>query len=153
MALQDELLKLIQKASIEGTLTPAAVDYTKKLIEENASLTAKLDQHAQRISELTKQHGALADENRALTAAAADVAKREQAVATREKEITKLEMTAANEAKRVEDHKAMFSLVFRNLEMRRNVFTAVPATPASSGAYQTGSSAYVHEGPQTERSE
>ena len=152
MALQEDLLKIVQKAALDGTLTSTAVEYTKKLIDENQALQKQHEFDTNLIASLKKDVAAYSAGKLDVDAKLTAVIAREGAVTIREKEMTKLELQAANEKQRVEDHREMFRLVFRNLDVRRNVFVPVEAPrPTPTNSYPP--SGIVTEHQQMERSE
>lgn len=152
MALQDDLLKLVQKASIDGSLTPVAVEYTQKLIAENAALVSRRDTADAELAATKKALATAADNNANWASRLQELEKREAAVAAREKNMTRLELVAEHHQQRVADHKDMFALVFRNIQTRRNVFTGIaPAHPSPSNQYPAPG--FVQENQQTELAE
>ena len=148
----EDLERIIKKAAIDGTLTEEAAKQVQAALEENAKLKASVDSldrerktAHQKILELSakvERFGREKDE----------VLDREKAVAEREAKMTELELTAKHEAQRVADHQAMFSAVFRNMQVRRTVFTPLPGVPYDNGM---GPAVYpdVREDEQRETSE
>ena len=76
----------------------------------------------------------------------------EQDLLERERRATVLECKVESEMLRVQDHKDMFSQVFRNLETRRTVFPVQPAAHISDSG-MTGPGGFVEERTQTEKTE
>jgi len=126
----EQIQKIIQKAGIDGALTPDAINLFNKTIEKAKALKIELE-------ELQMAHKTL-DENYLNRGAKLDRVRselkayneREDQLEEREKEMFRLELTAEYEAERVKDHKEMFNTVFRNLETRRSIFTPVPGLPS-----------------------
>jgi hypothetical protein len=147
-----EIEKTVQQAAINGTLTKEAVDMFHGILEENAELTEKNESQRKQLSSVRDDLG---NANRDLGIANGLVqvaAEAEMAMAEREQKMTVLEMQAKYELARVEDHKEMFKVVFRNLEMRRNVFVApVPGSPDQYG--NRGADSYPTEHQQKESQE
>lgn len=148
-----EIQNAIERAAIDGALTKDAVQQFNSLIEHNEALQ---DQAIDFDKKFRRQDGEIKElttnlsMSQGLNKIAAEM---EASLIERERSITKLEMTAANETKRVEDHKDMFDKVFRNLEVRRSVFIA---SPGSAGADQYGTAlpaGYVEEREQKEKTE
>ena len=146
--LQEQLEKCIQKAALDGALTKDAVTQFHGILDANEKLVKENDHQNKLIVEKNAAISEMNEKLNQLLERTANMAERERAVTDREKEITKLEMKAACEEQRVRDHKEMFTTVFRNLEVRRNVFTAVdPGQPDQYGTRQPG---YTEENNQKE---
>ncbi len=133
--LTTELDKLIQKAALDGALTPQAVD-------QFHSLVTQCDAQAEELRSLAKIHGEvmeardkykqrldtmLNDANELSTRAAAIEADED------EHRDRKVMLKCAN--LRVEDHKEMFKVVFRNSVIRQGVMT--PVIPGPVDQYGT----------------
>jgi hypothetical protein len=111
------------------------LDFNRKFLRQDEQIKSMT-------TELSMAHG--------LNKVAAEM---EAGVILREQAITKLEAEAKHQGERVKDHKEMFTIVFRNLEVRRNVFTPSPGSP---GVDQYGTAlpaGYVDEHQQTEKTE
>ncbi len=149
--LSDQLDKVIQQASLDGTLTRDAVDQFHEILAENSSLGEENDRlkdlNAAGSKDLRETKVKL-EEHRSKVS---DWVGREKELAEREKNITKLELTAENEKKRVQDHINMVGLVFRNIEVRREVLTAVPG--AESNQYGAPSPGFVQRDKTSETQE
>jgi hypothetical protein len=133
--LTEDLDKLIQKAALDGALTQKAVDMFHSVLKENEELRdkcVKLEQTQMRMEEAKK---ALDSSFAQTSLELGEYHLREQELKDREKKITVLEMQAKYELARVEDHKEMFKVVFRNSVLRKEVMT-----PASSHTEATGAS-------------
>lgn len=149
----DELERIIKKAAIDGTLNESAAKQMQDTIEENRTLKAKLEIMESEATALRDRKSEQERELKKLNGEANAVADREETVAKREEKMTELELRAEHQSERVRDHQSMFERVFRNTEIRRNVFTPVPGLPASDLPYQPYSTPYAQENEQTERSE
>ena len=129
----EKIQKIISKAGIDGTLTEAAVEYFNDTLIDNSKLKSdismKTTQLKTRDREL-KEVNAKYSSNLTLLNAWKT---RATELKTREENMLKLELESKYDNMRVEDHKHMFELVFKNLEMRRNVFTPYAATPGDPG--------------------
>ena len=137
MSLSTDIQKLVEMEQIKGQLNPEVLQRVLDLQRTASDLEAKREQAAKELAAATVSNKKLADELAIASAKIDEIARRENECAKREAHITTLELTAKHEAQRVQDHRSMFELVFRNIETRRNVFTAVPGLPASEGTYQS----------------
>ncbi len=131
--LTDQLDKIIQKAALDGALTKEAVDQFHSLVKQ-------CDAQAEELRSQEKVNTKLIDERdklkvdlgmaQTLNKVAAEA---EIAMIEREKFITKLELTATHEKQRVADHINMFTTVFRNSVLRREVMTPLAPTKMDQG--------------------
>jgi hypothetical protein len=125
--LAQNLEKLIKKAALDGALTEDAVAQFDSIVKERNHLSEQLDyseQHYKTEAEkCNRYHEQLATANKCLE----EWAGREQDLLTREHECLEKELRAEYEAKRVEDHKTMFTTVFRNSVLRKEVMTPLEA--------------------------
>jgi len=125
--LTEQLDKIIQQAALDGALTQKAVDQFHSIITQNAALETKVasleivvEERRKRISGLEIDVG--------ISKTLVDLAaKAEIEMIEREKNITTLELTAEHEKQRVKDHINMFTVVFRNSVLRKEVMTPVTA--------------------------
>ena len=131
--LTEQLDKIIQQAALDGALTQKAVDQFHSIIVQNtaletevASLETVLDERAKKIDRLEIDLGMAKTLNK--VAAEAEIEMIE-----REKNITTLELTAEHEKQRVKDHISMFTTVFRNSVIRKEVMTPVTPAPMDQG--------------------
>jgi hypothetical protein len=150
--MNEELLstidKAIQKAALDGTLTDKAIQEFHGIIAANKDLTEENKTKTSQIKSLQDQLNNERSEHGIVKAKLQEYINRETDLCEREDKMLELQLTAEYERERVNDHKEMFSLVFRNIETRRNVFTAVPGQDA--GQYSSGTPPYVDERQQTE---
>ena len=119
----EQLDNMIQKAALDGALTQDAVRHFHELVEANGTLTEELrDTEKERIRLVTECEKLREDlkVTRGLVKMAMEA---EVAMIERELKMTTLELTAKHEAKRVEDHKEMVKLIFRNTTVRKEVMT------------------------------
>jgi hypothetical protein len=131
--LTDQLDKIIQKAALDGALTADAVDQFHSLVKQ-------CDSQAEELRKLNKVNTDLIDARdklkvelnlaQTLNKVAAEA---EIAMIERECNITTLELTAAHEKQRVQDHINMFTTVFRNSVLRKEVMTPLEATRMDQG--------------------
>ena len=137
--LTDQLDKLIRKAALDGALTEDAVAQFHSLVKQCES-------QAEELRKLNKLNTELIDKREKLTLDL-DIAKTlnkvaaeaEIAMIEREKFITKLELNAEHQKQRVADHINMFTTVFRNSVLRKEVMTPVhPSAPDQYGTRQEG---------------
>ena len=149
---QEAIDKILQRAVLDGVLRDGEITRYSDLIKSEAGQRQALETLKREAVELKDKRQALQKENQTLTDYLKEWTRREDELLTREKEMTKLECRLEAEQTRVSDHKSMFQLVFRNTEVRRNVFTAVPGIPGS-GDYSQPISPYVSEDTQTETPE
>ena len=133
--LTDTLEKVIQQAALDGALTEDAVSQFHSLVVERNALkdaNVEWEESDKKLKkDLEKLVGEL-DMARSLNKVAAEA---EMAMIEREAKITKLECKAEHMEERVKDHKEMFTTVFRNSVLRKEVMT-----PASSHTEATGAS-------------
>ncbi len=130
-----EIEAIVQKAGIDGTLRKMAVEQFDDMVKENVALKEKVEQ-----LEADNKKGSAANSDLRNRIANAETIvnkweERESELATREKAITALELNAAHQAERVKDHKEMFTIVFRNTVLRKDVLTAISGT--DGGQYQS----------------
>ena len=138
--LTEQLDKIIQQAALDGALTQKAVDQFHSIITQNAALETKVASLEVVVEERRKKISGL-EIDVALSKTMVEVAaKAEIEMIEREKFITKLELTATHEAQRVKDHINMFTLVFRNSVLRKEVMTAIAPAPMDQG--MTGQQGY-----------
>lgn len=131
--LTDQLDKLIRKAALDGALTESAVDQFHSLVKQCDSQAEELRSLNKLNTELKDKRDKLTTElhlSQTLNKVAAEA---EIAMIEREKHITRLELTAELESKRVQDHKEMFTTVFRNSVLRKEVMTPVAPAPMDQG--------------------
>jgi predicted RNase H-like nuclease (RuvC/YqgF family) len=132
-----EIETILKKAAIDGTLTEEAInvfhatlkenealkDTNRQLKDDNTKLDERQSDYSQRYQEAVKSNDAWAQ--------------RESDLKDREKECLRLELEAKFNEKRVEDHKNMFTTVFRNSVLRKEVMTPVhPGVPDQYGTRQ-----------------
>jgi hypothetical protein len=135
--LTEQLDKIIQQAALDGALTKDAVDQFHAIITQNAALETKVAALEVVVEERRKKISGL-EIDVALSKSLVELAaKAEVEMIEREKFITKLELTATHEAQRVKDHINMFTLVFRNSVLRKEVMTPTSSTVDQFGSRQT----------------
>ena len=124
--MKEELEKIIQKAAIDGTLTESAAEQVQQALEENKSLKVQVSELESLVESKTSDLYEEQDVSRERLEALRKWEERESDLVKREKQATELELEAKWQAQRVADHQIMVDRVFRNVETRRNVFTATP---------------------------
>ena len=137
--LTEQLDKIIQQAALDGALTQKAVDQFHSIITHNAALETKVtaleetvEDRGKKISTLELDLGMAKTLNK--VAAEAEIVMIE-----REQKMTTLELTANFQEQRVNDHKKMVELIFRNSVIRKGVMTPThPSAPDQYGTRQEG---------------
>jgi hypothetical protein len=133
--LTDTLEKVIQQAALDGALTADAVAQFHSLVVERNALKEANEEW----EETDKQHQKdRADLNQMVSETKTqlgDYHTRERELQERERKADKLQVEKECADLRVRDHKEMFSLVFRNSIIRKEVMT-----PAESHTEATGAS-------------
>ena len=119
---------IILRAGIDGALTEEAVAQFHALVKERDALKTANDDYFK----LTDEHDAtIKDLTTRLLAAetcAQEWAGREQDMMDRESKCTELEIRKECADLRVTDHKEMFTTVFRNSVLRKEVMTPLDST-------------------------
>jgi len=134
-----EIDKIIQKAALDGVLTSGAVKQFNELILERDALAKTVD--AQKITLKSKE-----DECNHLQESLAKYREMEQTLCTREAAVEEDENEHRDRKVRLEcadlrikDHKEMFTTVFRNSVLRKEVMTPThPSAPDQYGTRQEG---------------
>lgn len=133
--LNKELTKLISKAAIDGTLSESAVKQFTDVLKDNVSLKAML--------ETSEKHREKGEQTLRLVQQERDDARKVRDVLlAKEKDMNEriaqdevLQVTVKYEQKRVNDHKEMVGLIFRNSLLRSQVMT--PGHPGHVDQYGT----------------
>lgn len=132
--LTEQLDKIIQQAALDGALTQKAVDQFHSIFTQNTALEVKVAALEETLEDRGKVIKNLETRNTELSALQGGMAQRENEVAERETKCTELELRAEYQLVRVNDHKEMFTTVFRNSVLRKEVMTApVPGAPDQYG--------------------
>jgi len=147
-----EIEVAIQKAAIDGALSEAAVEQFHSVIQKCDDLTDKCVKLERTNEDLKKSRDELNTSFNQTSSTLSDYQTRERELVERETKNLELKLKAEHESKRVEDHKDMVKLVFRNLEVRRNVFPVSPAQHINDQGI-TAPGGYVEEKEQTEKTE
>lgn len=140
--------KVIQKAGIDGALTDDAISYFNKVILNVKELKVEVAAHLKEIDELKELNKTYAVKNSEIEKELRAFNNREDELEEREKTMLKLELVADYEAERVRDHKEMFGVVFKNLGIRRTIYTS--AQEPDGNGYSIGTSKNVDETVKTE---
>lgn len=120
-AITDRLNAIIQDASLEGTLSKRAIDQFQTLLEENTELKEKNESQRKQLSSLRDDLGVLNNRSEVMRNELESYQARESELVDRERQQEVLEMSVKYEQKRVDDHKNMVALVFRNTVLKSNV--------------------------------
>lgn len=150
--LTTELDRLIQKAALDGALTEDAVAQFHDILAENEGFKTQLETDVDKIKADALMIDSLKTDLRIAQGLNKVAAEMEASLINREQKMTVLEMQAKYELTRVEDHKEMVKLIFRNLEVRRNVFPVSPAQHINDQGI-TAAGGFVEEREQTEKTE
>lgn len=147
--------RIIDKAGIDGALTEEAIKVFNNLIAKTKSLKIELKELKTTHDELDTKY---LDQGSKLAKAQTELRAfndREDELEKREESMLRLELIAQYEKERVDDHKEMFSLVFKNLEVRRTVFTPVPGVAAVDqyGNVPSGAQPHVEQDDEVTRTE
>jgi len=137
--LTEQLDKIIQQAALDGALTQKAVDQFHAVLTQNTALEKETSQLVKANDQLKIDCSVYEGQRDVARNECEGWAGREQDLLTREAEITKLEMVAEYELQRVKDHQQMFTTVFRNSVIRKEVMTPThPSAPDQYGTRQEG---------------
>ena len=133
--LTDGLDKLIQKAALDGALTPEAVAQFHSLVKQCDSQAEELRSLNKINSEIIDARDELSRKVKIMLDDANELSTRAAAIEADEDEHRnrKVQLECAN--LRVTDHKEMFTTVFRNSVLRKEVMT--PVTPGPVDQYGT----------------
>lgn len=127
--LTDNLEKIILRAGIDGALTEEAVAQFHALVTERNAIKTELTSLKEAHENLTTNRDALNAKCQAAVTCAEEWAGREQDLMDREGKCAELEIRKECAELRVTDHKEMFTTVFRNSVLRKEVMTALDSTP------------------------
>ncbi len=150
--LTDTLEKVIQQAALDGALTKDAVSQFHSLVVERNALKDANVEWEETDKKSKQEHVTLNASFSQVSSQLSDYQTRERELVERETKVTRLEIEKECSDKRVEDHVKMVELVFRNLEVRRNVFPVQPSTHINDQGMH-GSGGMVEERLQTEKTE
>lgn len=121
--LTNELDRLIQKAALDGALTPEAVAQFHSLVKQcDAQAEELLTFHASNKA-LTKERDELSRKLKIMLDDANELSTRAAAVDASEQEHRDREVKLECAELRVKDHQEMFRVVFRNAVIKRDVVT------------------------------
>jgi hypothetical protein len=133
--LTDTLEKVIQQAALDGALTADAVSQFHSLVVERNALKDANEEWEETDKKSKQECEELSRNLAKTTGKLGDYQTRERELQEREREADKLQVEKECADLRVLDHKEMFSLVFRNSIIRKEVMT-----PASQHTEATGAS-------------
>ena len=128
--LTENLEKLIQKAALDGALTQDAVAQFHALVTERDAIKEELIDLKKIHENVVINRDALNEKWQAAEKCAEEWAGREQDLMDREGKCTELEIRKECAETRVEDHKSMVGLIFRNAVMKKGVMTPLPGLKA-----------------------
>lgn len=120
----EQIQALLNDEALRKALTHDAYQSFAKTLKEAQELHVTIKQLTERKVELEAKVSQLSADNTLLRQNDQAVTAREKAVAEREKKMTELELNAKHQAERVNDHKEMVKLIFRNTEIKRNYSTS-----------------------------
>jgi hypothetical protein len=149
MSIREDIDKIVKKAALDGTLTQEAAEQVLAAMRENEQLKEQHKSDEKRLSEQGVRINTQTERIGKLEIECETWAGREQDLLDRERRCEKLEVQKECADQRVLDHRQMVEMVFRNLEVRRNVFTAVPGLESDKNNYNR-QTPYVSEDKQTE---
>jgi len=135
MSIEEELGKMIQKAAIDGVLNEKAVEHYSSILKENAGLTTVLNKKMEECERVSKERNQANKMFQETHERLAEYLNREEELAERESAAEVLQMTVKYEQKRVEDHKEMVGLIFRNTMLKKQVMT--PLEPGQANKYNS----------------
>lgn len=130
-----ELTKLISKAAIDGTLSESAVKRFTEVLAANKTLTETLRETERRRIDSAKDADRFSKDNQKLRDELAGYREREKELSDKESQAEVLAMTVKYEQKRVDDHKEMVGLIFRNAVLKKGVMT--PLLPGEPNQYNS----------------
>lgn len=123
MSVASELEKVILKAAIDGTFSQEAVEQYRAVMTENSELKAANESQKKQLSSLRDDLGVLNNRSEVMRNELEGYKAREKELQDRESQAEVLEMTVKYEQKRVEDHRSMVGLIFRNTKLRSQAMT------------------------------
>jgi hypothetical protein len=127
--LTQDLEKIILRAGIDGALTEDAVAQFHALVTERNAIRIELDQSIDARDALRNERDEARQIRDVLQAECETWAGKEQDLMDREGKCAELEIRKECAELRVIDHKEMFTTVFRNSVLRKEVMTALDSTP------------------------
>jgi uncharacterized coiled-coil DUF342 family protein len=128
--LTDQLDTLIQKAALDGALTKTAVAQFHALVTQHDAVIEELTNLKEAHENVVTNRDALSQKLQEAQTCAEEWAGREQDLMDREGKCTELEIRKECAETRVEDHKSMVGLIFRNAVMKKGVMTPLPGLKA-----------------------
>lgn len=140
--LNEELMKSIRVAAINGVLTNEAAEQVKGVMDDNKRLKNQVKELEKESHERGSSCIAYKAEISKFKEKELSIEERERIVLEKENNIIRMECELNGVKDRIRDHKEMFGLVFRNIEIRRNVMTGVHGNAQTYG--------FVDERKQTE---
>ena len=119
--------KAIQKAALDGALTEDAIEQFHGIIAENGELRALRKSQTQEIVKLKDVLEKVQQERDDARQVRDVLIAKEQDMNEKLAQHEVLEMSLKYEQKRVDDHKSMVGLIFRNAVIKKGVMTAIDA--------------------------
>ncbi len=150
--LTEKLEKVIQQAALDGALTEDAVAQFHSLVKERNALKDANVEWEETDKKHKKESQKLSERCDNMQQQILLHVERESELEEREKKMTRLEIERECADIRVKDHINMVELVFRNLEVRRNVFPVSPAAHISESGIH-GMGGMIEEKSQVEKTE
>jgi len=124
-----ELEKVMIKAALDGVLTQSAVDQFHAVLKQNAAQAEELRELQKVNSEIIDARDELSRKVKIMLDDANELSTRAAAIEEDEDEHRDRKVRLACAELRVQDHKEMFTTVFRNSVLRKEVMTPVSAGP------------------------
>lgn len=140
--LLEQFQDLLNNDAVKSSLTASALRQIDDIIDEASELKEKYaalqDKYDTKVKHQERTALELVNANDELDA----FRNRHEELLDREKKITELELTAKHQTKRVDDHKAMVELVFRNVDIVRNQLGHIPVINKMSDGTSFSSTEY-----------
>ncbi len=136
--LTTELDKLIQKAALDGALTPQAVDQFHALVQQRDAQAIELRELQKVNTEIIEKRDELSRKVKIMLDDANELSTRAAAIEEDENDHRDRKVKLECAELRVKDHKEMFTTVFRNSVLRKEVMTPVSAGPVDQYGTKQG---------------
>lgn len=135
--LQQKITELVTTAAKESILSPEAMIEITSIVTDYESAKELNLSLGKTIAKLETTAKEARSQILRLEGREASIAIREGECTTREEKMLTLELTAEYQGKRVEDHREMVKLVFRNQVFKETMFGSAPAPMSDSGMIST----------------
>ena len=141
--LTEDLDKLIQKAALDGALTQNAVDQFHALVQQCDAQAIELRELQKVNTEIIEKRDELSRKFKIMLDDATELSTRAAAIEDDENNHRDRKVKLECAELRVKDHKEMFTTVFRNSVLRKEVMTPVEGLKADQ--YGTSHSPYAQK--------